>query len=55
MRVTPQYDAQKSPVSGSVVYNKTRGSFKIGKERKKKKKKKSCADKRPREDIMNPQ
>lgn len=40
-RVTPRYDAQKSqtPVSGSVVYNKMRGSFKIGKERKEEKKK----------------
>lgn len=40
-RVTPRYDAQKSqtPVSGSVVYNKMRGSFKIGKEREEEKKK----------------
>lgn len=54
-RVTPRYDAQKSqtPVSGSVVYNKMPGSFKIGKEREEEKK--SCADKRPGEDIMNPQ
>lgn len=40
-RVTPRYDAQKSqtPVSGSVVYNKMPGSFKIGKEREEEKKK----------------
>lgn len=40
-RVTPRYDAQKSqtPVSGSVVYNKMPGSFKIGKEREEERKK----------------
>lgn len=40
-RVTPRYDAQKrqTPVSGSVVYNKMPGSFKIGKEREEEKKK----------------
>ena len=38
LRLTPQFDAHKSqtPVSGSVVYKKTPGPFKIGKERGKK-------------------
>lgn len=53
LRLTPQFDAHKSqtPVSGSVVYKKMPGPFKTG-ERKGEKK---CADKRPGEDIMNPQ
>lgn len=50
---TPQFDAHKSqtPVSGSVVYKKMPGPFKMGE----KKGRKKCADKRPGEDIMNPQ
>lgn len=50
--LTPQFDEHKSqtPVSGSVVYKKTPRPFKKGK-----KGRENCADKRPGEDIMNPQ